>query len=107
MREDDTPAQLSITAPLTSGNAENLIPKGDIVLGDMFKLYRYENWFYQITMSGKEVRTWLEYSASRFRSVTMAPSTSRAASPTTMSSTAKASPMSLTRLSPRAPGLSP
>ena len=63
--EDDAPAQLSITAPLTSGNAENLIPEGDIVLGDMFKLYRYENWFYQITMSGKEVRTWLEYSASK------------------------------------------
>lgn len=62
---DNTPAQLSITAPLTSGNAENLISEGDIVLGDMFKLYRYENWFYQITMSGKEVKTWLEYSASK------------------------------------------
>ena len=62
---DDTPAQLSITAPLTSGDAENLIPAGDIVLGDMFRLYRYENWFYQITMSGKEVRTWLEYAASK------------------------------------------
>ncbi len=62
---DDTPAMLSITAPLTSGNAENLIPEGDIVLGDMFRLYRYENWFYQITMSGKEVDTWLEYSASK------------------------------------------
>ena len=64
-KTDDTPAQLSITAPLTSGNAENLISEGDIVLGDMFKLYRYENWFYQITMSGKEVKTWLEYSASK------------------------------------------
>ncbi len=62
---DDTPAQLSITAPLTSGNAENLISEGDIVLGDMFSLYRYENWFYQITMSGKEIRTWLECSASK------------------------------------------
>ena len=62
---DDTPAQLSITAPLTSGSAENLIPEGDIVLGDMFSLYRYENWFYQIRMSGKEVRTWLECSASK------------------------------------------
>lgn len=62
---DDTPAQLSITAPLTSGDAANLISEGDIVLGDMFRLYRYENWFYQITMSGKEVRTWLEYSASK------------------------------------------
>ena len=62
---DDTPAQLSISAPLTSGDRENLIPAGDIVLGDMFGLYRYENWFYQITMSGKEVRTWLECSASK------------------------------------------
>ena len=62
---DDTPAQLSISAPLTSGSKENLIPKGDICLGDMFSLYRFENWFYQIRMSGKEVRTWLEYSASK------------------------------------------
>ena len=56
---DDTPAQLSISAPLTSGDAENLISEGEIVLGDMFGLYRYENWFYQITMSGKELRAWL------------------------------------------------
>lgn len=62
---DDTPAQLSISAPLTSGDAANLIDAGDIVLGDMFALYRYENWFYQITMSGKEIRTWLEFAASK------------------------------------------
>lgn len=62
---DDQMAQLSISAPLTSGSAANLIPEGDIVLGDMFRLYRYENWFYQITMTGKEVRTWLEYAATR------------------------------------------
>ncbi len=62
---DDVPAMLSITAPLTSGNAENLIAKGQVMLGDMYRLYRYENWFYQITMTGKEVDTWLEYSASK------------------------------------------
>ncbi len=62
---DDKMAQLSISAPLTSGDAANLIPEGPVVLGDMFRLYRYENWFYQITMSGKEVKTWLEYSASK------------------------------------------
>ncbi len=62
---DDTPAQLSISAPLISGNAENLIPAGNIKLGDLFSLYRYENWFYQLTMSGKEIRTWLECSASK------------------------------------------
>ena len=64
---DDQPAQLSISAPLTSGSNPNLISKGDIYLGDLFALYRYENWFYQLTMSGKEVRTWLEYSASKLR----------------------------------------
>ena len=62
---DDTPAMLSITAPLTSGNNANLISQGDIYLGDMFGLYRFENWFYQITMSGEEVHQWLEYSASK------------------------------------------
>ena len=65
---DDTMAQLSISAPLTSGNAANIIPAGDIVLGDLFRLYRYENWFYQITMTGKEVRTWLEFAATNVRS---------------------------------------
>lgn len=64
---DDQMAQLSISAPLTSGNAANLIPEGDIVLGDMFRLYRYENWFYQIRMTGKEVRTWLEFAATNVR----------------------------------------
>jgi len=62
---DDTMAQLSISAPLTSGSAANLIPEGEIVLDDMFKLYRYENWFYQITMTGKELRTWLDFAASK------------------------------------------
>ncbi len=62
---DDTMAMLSITAPLTSGSNANVISKGDIMLGDLFALYRYENWFYQLTMTGKEVRTWLEYSASK------------------------------------------
>lgn len=64
---DDTMAQLSISAPLTSGDATELIPTGDIFLGDMFKLYRYENWFYQITMTGKEVKTWLEFAATKIR----------------------------------------
>lgn len=64
---DDQMAQLSISAPLTSGNAANIIPAGDIVLGDLFRLYRYENWFYQITMTGKEVKTWLEFAATNVR----------------------------------------
>ena len=65
--EDDTPAMLSISAPLTSGDKENLIAEGDIYLGDMFGLYRFENWFYQITMSGEEVHQWLEFAATKIR----------------------------------------
>ncbi len=64
---DDTPAMLSISAPLTAGSRENLISKGNIYLGDMFSLYRFENWFYQIKMTGKEVRTWLECSGTKIK----------------------------------------
>lgn len=65
---DDTPAMLSISAPLTNGDATEIIKQGDITLGDMFKLYRFENWFYQIKMNGKELRTWLEYAATKLQS---------------------------------------
>ena len=65
--DDDKPAQLSISAPLTAGDKANLIPAGDIKQGDMFGLYRYENWFYQVKMSGKAVRTWLEFSATKLK----------------------------------------
>ena len=63
----DKPADLSISAPLTPGNNANLIPAGEIHQGDMFGLYRYENWFYQVKMSGKAVRTWLEFSATKLK----------------------------------------
>ena len=66
-KTDDKPAQLSISAPLTSGDNANIIDKGDIYLGDMFKLYRFENWFYQITMSGEEIHQWLEFAATKIR----------------------------------------
>lgn len=59
----DKPAQLSISAPLTAGDNANLIPAGEIHQGDMFGLYRFENWFYQVKMTGKQIRTWLEFSA--------------------------------------------
>lgn len=65
---DDIPAMLSISAPLTNGDASEIIEQGDITLGDMFKLYRFENWFYQITMNGKELKTWLEYAATKIKS---------------------------------------
>lgn len=66
-KTDDTMAQLSITAPLTAGDNANLISTGDIHLGDMFGLYRFENWFYQIKMSGEEVHQWLEFAATKIK----------------------------------------
>lgn len=65
---DDTPAMLSISAPLINGDATEIIKQGNITRGDMFKLYRFENWFYQIKMNGKELRTWLEYAATKLQS---------------------------------------
>mgnify|MGYP004560256513 CR=1 FL=1 len=65
--KDDKPAMLSISAPLTVGDNPNIIPAGDIKLGDLFKLYRFENWFYQITMTGEEVHQWLEFAATKIQ----------------------------------------
>lgn len=54
-----TKADISFTAPL-SLNAT--IDKGEILVGAMFKLYRYENLLYTLMMSGKEIKNYLEYS---------------------------------------------
>jgi 5''-nucleotidase/2'',3''-cyclic phosphodiesterase and related esterases len=56
-----TNADISIAAPLV-GDAT--LKAGDITVGDMFKLYRYENLLYVIKMSGQEVKDFLEYSYS-------------------------------------------
>ena len=74
--KDDKPAQLSISAPLTSGDNANIINKGDIYLGDMFKLYRFENWFYQVTMKGEEIHQWLEFAATKIKVVNGKPTVS-------------------------------
>lgn len=56
-----TGADISFTAPL-SMNAK--IDKGEILVGEMFKLYRYENLLYTMELSGKEIKNYLEYSYS-------------------------------------------
>lgn len=58
-----TNADISFTAPL-SFNAQ--IKEGDLFVKDMFKLYRYENLLYTITMSGKEIKDYLEFSYSNW-----------------------------------------
>ncbi|MCX7874749.1 MAG: bifunctional metallophosphatase/5'-nucleotidase [Melioribacteraceae bacterium] len=58
---DETGADISFTAPL-SLNAK--IEAGSVNVGTMFKLYRYENFLYTMSLTGKEVKDYLEYSYS-------------------------------------------
>jgi 2',3'-cyclic-nucleotide 2'-phosphodiesterase/3'-nucleotidase len=54
-----TSADISFTAPLTVN--ENL-EAGKLLVSDLFKLYRYENFLYVMELTGKEVKDFLEYS---------------------------------------------
>lgn len=54
-----TGADLSFTAPLSF---DVKIPSGPIRVGDMFKLYRYENMLYTMELTGHEIHKYLEYS---------------------------------------------
>lgn len=52
-------ADISLAAPF-SINA--ILPKGDFTIGDLFNLYRYENYLVVMELSGDEIRKYLEYS---------------------------------------------
>ena len=54
-----TDADISFAAPLSF---DVRIDKGTIRVSDMFKLYRYENLLYKITMTGEEIKKYLEFS---------------------------------------------
>lgn len=56
---DITGADISFAAPL-SFDVE--IKKGDVFVSDMFNLYKYENMLYVMTLSGKEIKDFLEMS---------------------------------------------
>jgi len=56
---DISGADISFTAPLSYSTE---IPSGDITVGDMFKLYRYENLLYTMELSGKEILDYLNFS---------------------------------------------
>jgi 2',3'-cyclic-nucleotide 2'-phosphodiesterase / 3'-nucleotidase len=56
-----TGADISFAAPLTF---DVEISKGTITVGDMFKLYRFENMLYTMTLSGEEIHKYLEFSYS-------------------------------------------
>ncbi len=56
-----TDADISFAAPLSF---DVQIKEGPVTVGDMFKLYRFENMLYTISMTGDEVLKYLEYSYS-------------------------------------------
>ena len=56
-----TGADISFAAPLSF---DVQIRKGPINVGDMFKLYRFENMLYTMSLSGDEIKKYLEYSYS-------------------------------------------
>jgi 2',3'-cyclic-nucleotide 2'-phosphodiesterase/3'-nucleotidase len=58
-----TGADVSFAAPL-SFDVE--IREGPVTVGDMFKLYRYENMLYTMSMTGEEIQKYLEYSYSEW-----------------------------------------
>lgn len=52
-------AQISLAAPLSFDAS---IAQGDITVGDMFNLYKYENMLYTMCLQGKELKNLLEMS---------------------------------------------
>jgi 2',3'-cyclic-nucleotide 2'-phosphodiesterase/3'-nucleotidase len=52
-------AQISFAAPLM---LDATIEQGPVFVRDVFKLYSYENHLYLISLSGKEIKDYLEYS---------------------------------------------
>jgi len=65
-----TGADISFAAPLSF---DVKINKGPVTVGDMFKLYRYENMLYTMRMTGDEIRKYLEYSYSEWLSTMKGP----------------------------------
>lgn len=58
--------QLSIAAPLS---AAARIPKGDVTIQDIMSVYVYENFLYGVKMTGKQIKSWLEWSARYYKQV--------------------------------------
>lgn len=54
-----TGADISLTAPLAF---DNIVQAGPVTVADMFKLYRFENNLFVLSMTGEEVRRHLEMS---------------------------------------------
>jgi 2',3'-cyclic-nucleotide 2'-phosphodiesterase/3'-nucleotidase len=60
MQLDISGAQVSMAAPLSFDQS---ITEGDLRIRDMYRLYRFENFLYTVTMTGGEIDRHLEHSA--------------------------------------------
>lgn len=56
-------ADVSFNAPLSF---DSRIEQGDVTVADMFKLYRFENQYYIMNLTGAEIRRYLEESYARW-----------------------------------------
>lgn len=54
-----SPAQISFAAPLTFNG---FVKSGTLVYNDLFTIYPFENQLFVVTMSGREIKDYLEYS---------------------------------------------
>jgi len=72
---EDLPRLSATSLPRLGGRegVENysFIPSGPINLNNIHDLYPYENQFCALILSGAEIRTWLEFSASNFNQITI------------------------------------
>ena len=57
------PAQISIAAPLTY---DGIVKDGTLIYKDLFTIYPFENQLYVITMTGQEIKDYLEASYNRW-----------------------------------------
>ncbi len=56
------PADISFAAPLSADSKIPSSPDGTLYVRDMFNLYVYENFLYTMTLTGQQVKDFLEYS---------------------------------------------
>jgi 2',3'-cyclic-nucleotide 2'-phosphodiesterase / 3'-nucleotidase len=65
-----TGADISFAAPLSF---DVKIPEGKITVGDMFKLYKFENMLYTMNLTGDEIHKYLEYSYDQWLNIMKGP----------------------------------
>jgi len=65
------PAQISIAAPLTY---DGTVKAGDLIYKDLFTIYPFENQLYVLSMTGKELKDYLEASYDRWIKTVSSPS---------------------------------